>query len=62
MTETKAILCAQGLAARARETLSVVYDPAFHDEPPDRAYHVCDEHELDTFFAGCPIVAAVEPA
>jgi hypothetical protein len=62
MTETKAILCAQGLAATARQTLYVVYDPAYRDETPHRAYHVCDEAELDTFFAGCPIVAVIEPA
>ena len=60
-TRANAIHQARQLARAKQETIYVVFDPTAIDAPPDRAFYPAAGEEVDTFYGGCEIVAAVEP-
>lgn len=60
-TRANAIHRARKLARERQETIYVVFDPSALDQPPALAYYPATGEEVDTFFGGCEIVAAVEP-
>lgn len=60
-TLANAIHKARKLAQRTQATAYVIFDLAYLDNPPDFAYYAASEEDVNTFFAGCEIVDAVEP-
>ena len=59
-SRANAIQRARKLAAETQETAYVVYDPSMIDWPK-HAYYPATAAEVDTYYAGCRIVATVEP-
>jgi len=60
MTKTQALHAAKRIARKRSQIVYVVWSSE-PDDPAGEHYHTATEYDLDTFFAGCDPIAAVEP-